>query len=166
MCRRKSFYLFLLLLVFSISVNAQKIAEAQEWKSIVTLKTTRAELENRFGTSGEGWGKGAMLYELEDFNLLVIYSNGCTGDKNADYDVPPDTVLIYTVYLKEKMPLSAMNIDRTKFKKTVYPPGVYLENEDQGVTYRISNDEHWIIKISYRPKKADYKLVCQKKSDK
>lgn len=169
---RKLFYLFLLALVFSISANAQNKAEAQEWKSIVTLKTTRAELENQFGKPSESWGKGQSsgLYKLAYYNLLVNYSKGCTGkpqNGNDEYDVPPETVTHFTVYLKEDLPLSILNIDRTKFEKIIISPiEIVLDSVEEGVNYRISEDEIWAISIYYRPKKADYNLVCQKKSDK
>lgn len=165
MVNRNFFRLILLigLIVLSIEIKAQKEAKEQEWKSIAVLQTTRAEVEKQFGKSAKGWEKGMVLYELEHYNLLVLYSKGCTGKNDEDYNVPLDTVTHFTVYLKKEIPLSIINIDKMKFEKTVLPPNFSLSSMDEGVTYRISADEMWLISIDYYPKKEQYKFKCQKR---
>jgi hypothetical protein len=157
------------LFAISIKVKAQEQIKGQEWKSIVTLRTTRDEVEKRFGKPDESDDSGPVkLYKLENYNLLVNYAHGCNNTEKSDYNVPQNTVTHFTVYLKfgKKIPLTALNIDKTKFEKTVLPSETYLSNNDEGVSYRISEDEVWVISIDFYPKKEDYKLNCSKLSKK
>lgn len=173
MLNRKTFLLILLagIIVFISNVKGQQQTERQEWKSIRILHTTRLQVEKQFGApTDDREFKFQSLYKQKDYNLLVYYNKRCTSSEDINnYDVPPDTVKYLIVYLKKPMLLSAFNIDIknldiTKFEKTMEPQGRYLNDIDENVTYRLSdNDETSVISIDYRPKKEDYKLNCAKR---
>jgi len=84
-------------LLLSIWVTAVMLASpnAQQWRSIVPLHSTRSDVERLLGPAE---GKALSVYQLENEVVSVQFSEeSCDEKKNQGWNVPRDTVIIVTV---------------------------------------------------------------------
>jgi hypothetical protein len=135
-------------------------SQAQQWRKIIPLHSTRADVERLLGPSDD---KGLDVYKLEDEVVIIQYSEvPCNKDNNQDWNVSPDTVINVIVSPRSKQSFSDLPIDKTKFKKKDDPhlPGIsYYVDEDAGITYEVSIIGT-VMYVSYGPKAKDTHLRC------
>jgi hypothetical protein len=136
-------------------------ALAKEWRGLVPLRSTRADVERLLGTPPAGRNyPDAVVYHTENEEVLVRYSTGRCIEK---WDVPRDTVLFIHVFPKNKPRFIDLKIDTSKYKKI--PAGDYLDvssydNEEEGFELEVNTVEGLVhIFIYYPPAKAS-KLRC------
>jgi hypothetical protein len=94
--------------------------------------------------------------------VFVVYSSGtCNSGETSGWNVSPDTVIRFTVYPKSRPKLSALKIDKRKFKVTEDQelPGVfYYINEEEGMGFSVEND--LVDSFFYMPSIKDSKMHC------
>lgn len=142
-----------------LTVAAASLTQAQEWRKIVPLQSTRADVEQLLGSGGKSYG---IVYELETGNLSIEYSTGpCRGDKREGWNVPEDTVISYSFSAKVKQRFADLKFNRKKFKKVKdrhVPVIDYYVNVEEGVMYEVQNGE--VNYIEYYPSRAYNHLYC------
>ena len=73
-----------------IIINALT-ANAQDWRQIAPLKTTRMEVERLLGPSKEVY---VAEYRLEEESLFIEYASGpCRPDRKGGWNVAKDVVI-------------------------------------------------------------------------
>src|SRR5215475_646532 len=69
---------------------------AQNWRQLMPLHSTRAEVEHLLGVTHQAY---SAQYQLKDGSLFIEYSSGpCRKEREGGYNVPIDVVirLIFT----------------------------------------------------------------------
>lgn len=131
----------------------------KEWRSIVPLHSTRADVERVLG-SGTNWCKCA--YYLDDMNVFINYSSGdCKSGGSGGWDVPADTVLKITVVPKPSPRLSDLKIDENRFEKqTGHIEGnILYVDEEEGFSIEVSGG--MVRAFVYGPDAKDKHLRCR-----
>src|SRR5437879_13417796 len=88
----------------------------KEWRGIVPLKSSRADVERLLGQPS-----GPLpTYYLSDSSVTFWYAHCRCGDKckNDDWNVPPDTVTGIYVEVKGVVRLADFGLDLSQFIKT------------------------------------------------
>lgn len=139
--------LFALLLL-----DPNSVVNAQAWKKLVPLQTTRAEVEATLGPAGEGF---EVTYQLRDGNLSIEYSSGpCTSGQKGGWDVPKDVVISFLFSPRYPKKRSELRLDSRKFRKVInehLPSITYYINDEDGITYSYSK-EKWTTLNTAQPK--------------
>jgi len=133
----------------------------QNWRSIVPLKTTRAEVEAILGSGDDDY---LAIYKLKEGNLSIEYSSGpCRADRKGGWNVPDGIVITVFFSPKEKRSLSDLRVDRRKLRKVVdrHVIGIiYYVDDKHGITYSIEDGK--VEYIEYGPTKKQQKVACPK----
>jgi hypothetical protein len=141
-----------ILLLVSIILGISHCCSAQEWKKIVPLKTTRAEVEAILGTAQ---GDYSAIYQLKEGSLFVEYSSGpCRPERKGGWNVPENVVVSLGFSPRYKKRVKDMKLDPKRFRKVVdnHVLGViYYINDEDGITFEIQEGK--IDSIDYRPQK-------------
>jgi hypothetical protein len=149
------------LLCASMILYINCIAHAKEWRGIVPLRSVRAEVEKLLGHASGGC---KCTYSLEDANVSIVYSEGnCEDGGTGGWNIPPDTVIQFTVYPKIKPRFSEFKIDENKYKKTEdreLENVVYFSDEEEGFTIEVVNSV--VTSFSYGPRAQDCNLRCSR----
>jgi hypothetical protein len=127
---------------------------AQEWRKLVPLKSTRADVEKLVGPAGESYG---LVYELADGNLAVEYSTGPCRPDRGGWNVDENTLLSLHFSPKVKQRVVDFKIDRRKFKEEIdqHSNGFvryYINNRD-GIMYEVQQGE--VGYVEYYPPSKD-----------
>jgi hypothetical protein len=131
-------------------------ARGKEWRGIVPLKSTRADVERLFGKENE-----LGRYQFEDERAYIFYSDGpCGGvyqglkkDK-CECLVPDGTVLSIHVTLEVSRKFSSLKIDSRLYERQLIRPGTPIyaySNSTEGVVYRVDESADDIIAVEYLP---------------
>ena len=143
----------ILIIVFTMS------AQAKEWRGIVPLKSTRADVERLLGKPN-----GLGRYQFDDERAYIYYSEGvCARGDDCSCLVPKDTVLNIFVTLEVEMKFSDLKIDRRGYQRTKsahLPTVVSHSNEEEGIIYTVDEDE--VTEITYLPSGKDCREVVRK----
>jgi hypothetical protein len=120
--------------------NSQRTVGIQNWRSIVPLKTTRAEVEAILGRSDDAY---MAIYKLKEGNLSIEYSSGpCRADRKGGWDIPDGVVISVFFSPNEKPRLSDLKVDRRKLRKVIdrHVIGIiYYVDDKHGITYSIED---------------------------
>ncbi len=132
---------------------------AQDWRSIVPLKTTRSEVEALLGQNDSDY---MAIYNLNDGNLSVEYSSGpCRPDRKGGWNVAENVVVSLYFSPKVKRRWSDLKLDRKKLRKVVdtHVGGViYYINDEDGVVYEIQSGK--VDSVEYGASKKHAHLRC------
>lgn len=138
-------------------------SQAQGWRGIVPLHSTRADVERLIGSPMMPNG---ITYDLKNERVNVVYSDGgCAKGQPSEWNVPPDTVIGITVYPQTKLMLSDLRIDLNRFEKFINPhnPDSVSYNNEEGISIGTrSNGE--VIVVQYLPAAKDSYLRCPNSS--
>lgn len=153
----------LLFAILALGVFQQHVF-ATEWRRIVPLRSTKADVERLLGKPNE-----LGLYQLNGESASVIYSDGpCEGlyrpleKDNCKCVVAKDTVLSIFVEPKQGLKFSRLRLDKSKFIRTaiVSGPGLYsYSNRTDGIIYTVDESDDEVIDIEYLPTVADCQRV-------
>src|SRR3954464_4038317 len=81
----------------------------KEWRGIIPLHSTRADVERLIGLPTS---PGGSEYSLKDEHVVILYSGRpCEKDKRDGLNVAPDTVLTITVSPRKEQTISNLNLD-------------------------------------------------------
>jgi hypothetical protein len=150
-----------------VMLSAAPLSPAKEWRGIVPLHATRANVERRFGKPRAG----SNMYEFKTERAYVVYSDGsgCAKESESEWNVPRDTVLSIIVTPKVTMRFSALNIDLKRYKKDKdpeVPTHVYYKDKEAGRTYEVfeggGKDDGLILHIEYGPSAKDSRRRCNR----
>lgn len=127
------------------------VGQAREWRGIVPLHSTRADVEKLLGPPPPPPEDGSMLYELSKLRSIYFLDEGeiyivfaekrLLGDAPCPEAVPADTVLLIQVTPKKALLRSDMKLDEKKLKKfePAVPPNSGFEgyvDEEDGISFR------------------------------
>jgi hypothetical protein len=156
------------------------IAQAKEWRGIVPLQSTRADVERLLGPSTDDPNnKGIYIrtYRTDEEIVSVLYSDTplCNGYLLRGYRVPEWTVISITVRAAP-FPFSDLKLDSSKYKETSggdTPDFSYFTDEDEGVSYEVqwrsvakgADDKdreriRFVNSVTYGPRAKDKHLLC------
>ena len=138
---------------------------AEGWHGIVPFITQRPEVEKILGAPMESC-ENSCHYQNHDDQIFIRYAAEPCSNENK-WTVSKGTVIEISVNHGNQPKLSALKLDSRKFKRTDDPElnGCYhYENEQQGITYHVSDKgrvtaTHWIGTAE-----QDRKLRCSPRS--
>lgn len=151
--------LFLLILI--------QPCEAQEWKGLQVLHSTREDAERLLGKPLKGRIKGFGRYETKEERVDIWYAHGrCRQTDELVYRVPVNTITKIHLDLRKKMPISFMKEEIKNYTKWEQPFNTsifsYL-SKDETKLIEIFVDKFGqedIIAIEYLPSIKNKKLLC------
>ena len=149
-------------ILLSVVVFAVETSHAKSWRGIVPLKSTRADVERLLGKPNQ-----LGRYQFEKERAYIHYKNGpCSvGDDSCECFAPNDTVVEIYVELEDWFKFSTLNIDKSKFTKSVYPEDRNLavySNDDAGIIYVVSQRHGDVMTIQYLPSAKDCTELSKK----
>ena len=147
-------FLVLLLVLCGVTVNAEP------WRGIVPLKSTRSDVERLLGKPQPGGIDSYVTYKLETEEVRVVYADRklCSRPDRCDCRVPDDTVLHIVVRLKTTIKFSSLELDKSNFHPIVNPENannVAYSNSEVGVMYVISKRDDLVLYVQYGPTLKD-----------
>jgi hypothetical protein len=143
--------------VLLISFN---FSYAQGWRGITPLHSTREDVERLIGPPMEPRGE---IYDLEDERINIAYSSGtCDPRYPYGWNVPPGTVIGIEVHPKKKLPIAALQLDLSKYKKSEPGgiPGVVYYSDETGIHVETTYSREDVESIQYVPAARDSHLRC------
>ena len=134
-------------------------SEAQHWRGIRPLHSTRDEVERLIGQPME---RNSGIYALQGERVNISYSDTqCTKGWPYGWDVPVGTVTAITVFPQPKPKLADLAVDISKSKKYVDPSGViHYNNDDVGFSVAVDPKDYEVEVIEYYPAANDAELRC------
>lgn len=140
------------------------LANAQEWRKIVPLKSTRADVERLLGSKEKSYG---IVYELTSGVLSIEYSSGpCRKDRRGGWNVPEGIVISYSFSPKNKQRENDLKLTRRKFRRVVlsHTGGItYYINDVDGIMYVTQQGK--VDSVEYYPPKKYRHLYCGDPAD-
>ena len=148
-----------LLALCSVVLMAAVSANAQHWREIVPLKSTRADVERLLGPNEKSYG---VIYELNSGALSIEYSSGpCRKDRRRGWNVPEDVVINFRFAATHKPQQTDLKLNRKTYRRVVdtHTGGViYYINDKDGVMYEVQRGTVQSVEF-YPPKRYQY-LHC------
>ena len=152
--------LFLLFMILANRFNAN----GQDWRQIVPLKSTRADVERLLGSTT---GAYFSEYELKQGSLFIEYSSGpCKPERKSGWNVPRDVVVMVHFTPKHRTRIADLKLDPQKFRRIVDEHvigALYYVNDEEGITYAVQRGK--IDFVEYHPAKRDEHLYCGDRPD-
>ncbi|HEU4837635.1 MAG TPA: hypothetical protein VFS90_24610 [Pyrinomonadaceae bacterium] len=153
----------MLLLVFMI-VTQRHDTNRQDWRQIVPLQSTRADVERLLGSTKEVY---FAIYKLKEGSLFIEYSSGpCRPGRKGGWNVPENVVVSVSFSPKHGKRISSLKLDPNKFRKVIdqHVGGiVYYINDDEGIMYQVQSGK--VDTIEYGPAKKHEHLYCGDTAD-
>jgi hypothetical protein len=146
-------------------ITVAGVSQAKEWRGIVPLHSTRADVERLLGKPNAKYDR----YDIENEEATFFYSKGrCVNG----WDVPLDTVIDIAVTFKQPRRLADLKLDLTRYARNRDPhvtSHVYYANRDEGVRYVVYEEEGEsngkILTVYYESTTDDVlTLYCRKSS--
>jgi len=155
-------------LVFASLLTVPMIGHAKEWRGIIPLHSTRADVERLLGPALKDSNDRVTRHETENEEIRVQYSTGepCGTGWPGVWRIPAGTVVTISVYPKKEVRFSELRLDESQYRKTDNeghgPPYFYYTNEEEGIQYEVT--QGLVIAIIYLPASRDDNLRCPKKN--
>lgn len=156
----------LLLLTFAL---LPQTAWSKDWRGIVPLKSTRADVERRFGKPDK-WGG----YDVKNERVSFEYGGGpckgiylALGKDNCKCLAAEDAVMSIFVEPKVTRRISDLKLDMTKYRRapvSPFPQTFVYENEADGIVYTVDESEDELMHITYYPSSADCQDIIAKRA--
>jgi hypothetical protein len=141
-------------LIFAGYVNAEP------WRGIIPLKSTRSDVERLLGKPLPGNMNFYVTYKLESEEVRVRYADKslCTRKDECECHVPDDTVVNVVVRPKSTINFSVLALNKSKFHTIVNPENannVAYSNSDAGLMYVVSKRDDLVLYLQYGPTAKD-----------
>ena len=153
--------LFLPFLMLANLINVK----GQDWRHLVPLKSTRADVERLLGPTKEPY---FAVYHLKEGFLDIEYSSGpCRPERKGGWNVPKDVVVTLHFTPERTMRIADLKLDPKKFRKIVDDHvigSMYFVNDEDGITYAVQSRK--VVFVEYHPTKRDEHLYCGDHVDK
>jgi len=150
--------MFALLLTFSLN------SQAEPWRGITPLKSTRVDVERLLGKPLPGDVSSLAVYRLQVGEVHFRYALGrlCREAASCECRVPDDTVIEVSVESKVKPKFSTLKIDKSvldRFPLVENTSIMIYHNSEAGLTYSVSEKHDQILSVQYGPAKKDCENV-------
>jgi hypothetical protein len=145
-----------------ITLILTQISEARDWRGLVPLRSTRAEVERLLGPPGQS---SSNVYLTESERISITYA-----ERPCDFgwQVPLGTVISFSVYPKNPSALAALKLDERKYEKrrdihieTLY----YYINQEEGINYTVDSGKGMVTGVEYYPSAKDNNRRCSTVKD-
>ena len=154
------------LIIFLLSPTLFLVSntEAQGWRGILPLHSTRADVERLLGPPSEQLAAYSVRYRTPDATVVIDYAQGLPcgiGEKYSQWRVPRNTVESIFITPRMGSPLSQLRIDKTKYKERSgghRPDDIYYVNEQGGESLRVFQNQ--VMEITYSASASDEHLRC------
>lgn len=132
-------------------------SSAQGWRGLVPLHSTREDVQRTIGNPTD------YYYSLRNETVLIDFSSGsCKEAANEDsYKVPAGTVTRIMVIPKSELPLKTLNVDITRYKKSVdgeIKEHVFYYKEGGGESIEVFDGK--VQSLTYTPLASEASLKC------
>jgi hypothetical protein len=134
----------MLITSFLIMVTMVSPSQSQDWRKIIPLQSTRADVERILGKP-EKDSPTDSYYKFKDGRLLIWYSSKPCEGSSGGWRVPPDTVTDISFSYSDPQPRFAeLKLDKSKYKRVT--EGDYLDfmayrNEEEGISYSVKAEQ-------------------------
>lgn len=160
----------LLFATMALVVLAQD-SMAKDWRGIVPLKSTRADVERLLGKPNE-----LGVYQFDNERASIDYSLGeCGGlyrpleKDNCKCMLAKDTVLSVYVEYEIRPSFSALKIDRRKYTRSpiVSGPDMFsYSNRTEGLIYTVDESDDKLMEVVYLPAAKDCENLLSRNAPK
>jgi len=135
------------------------ISQAQGWRGIKPLHSTREDVERLIGPPMR---PNDGIYDVKEGRVSISYADvPCTKGWPYGWNVKPGTVIDITIYPQPRPQLAELPIDISKSTKYVDPSGViHYNNDDEGFSVAVGPAEYEVRVIEYYPVTSDRNLRC------
>lgn len=156
-----------IIVITFVIVFASINSDAKDYEGIVPLKSTRTDVERKFGLPEKGKAiNGVALYRLYDRRITFYYLKAsCARSENCECFVPVNTVIKIIVVFEENESFSELRLDKTKFERNVSPRDsnrVTYYDEVEGIIYAVDEAGDDIESVEYLPSKKNCDEVLSK----
>jgi hypothetical protein len=140
-------------------VSIVVVTQAQGWRGIVPLHSTRLDVERLIGPPMQN----GITYDLKSERVTIGYSDGaCAKGQSSEWNVPLNTVITITIYPQTKVMLVDLRGDLARFEKYVNPndPEIISYKNDEegiGISARLTGE---VIVVRYFPPAKDRNMRC------
>jgi len=147
------------------NVQSQPLVSPNAWRSLVPLKSMRADVEQLLG-SAKGFLAGSYHYETKAEKVRVVYSEGaCKPSLEGQWNVPADTLLSITVFPQTTVLVSSLRLHKGTYSRSqeTHPDNwLYYVSPEKGVMVHAmqNNGCEEVMSITYRPNKKDEGWRC------
>lgn len=131
------------------------VCAAKEWRGIVPLRSTRADVDRLLGQPFRQSPADAS-YDVKDARVLVTFSEGVCNKWPFDWDVPAGTVEEIHVYPGEDLPLSELKLDK-RFREALdaHHGSIRYMDEEAGFHVVSHESDRKVHIFSHYPAAAD-----------
>ena len=148
-------------LIFMTLVITQ-ISQVGDWRGIVPLRSTRADVERLLGRPVEG---SSHLYQTANERISITYSQ-----RPCDYDwqVPLGTVINISVHSMNPPAFAALKLDERGYEKRrdVHLESLfYYVNQEKGINYTVDTAAGVVTGVEYFPSAKDNSRRCSRPKD-
>ncbi len=142
---------------------AAALSNAKEWRGIVPLHSTRADVERILGPAKEPAKQHVSVHETENEVVLVEYAAGppCGTNGSSIWQVPRGTVIGLTVSPKQQLRFADLHIDVSKYKITDggHVPGyTYYTDKKEGIQFEVT--QGLVMSTTFFPAAKENHLRC------
>ena len=135
------------------------ICFAKDWRGIVPLKSTRAEVEQKLGKPTEGSNSSYYYYRFPNELVVISFQVDPCEDCGLGWNVAAGTVTSIAIiprrYLKKPVVSS-------KFQVAIASAGlIYYANPDEGLTIETFNGK--VTGLFYEPTQEQSHIHCQRR---
>jgi len=164
-----------IIIISALLLSVAETCSSKDWKGIVPLKSTRAEVERVLGPSAD---PVLSIYYLRKEIVSVEYSkyscnqgpvvSGWPVPPSPQWNVPPDTVIAIRVAPREEVRLSNLSINLESFKKVRgdedMPTHFFYIDEEEGfgieIFANLDGEGETVRSYIYQPGIKDKPLQC------
>lgn len=138
------------------------VGHAKEWRGIVPLQSTRADVERILGGPGNS---DHYQFDAERVHVNYASEEKCNPVNGCLCLVPKDTVISIYVQLEVEMRFSTLKIDKKEYEKFVSvkdPNLVSYANYKEGIIYSVNEERDDVEAIEYLPSAKDCQDVMRR----
>jgi uncharacterized metal-binding protein len=141
---------------------------AKEWRGIIPLKSTRADVERLLGKPNQ-----LGRHDIQNERASIWYSEGpCESNyglakANCECLVAKDTVLRIGITLDSPVKVSKLGIDKKKYQRTsihAYRRTATYSDFTEGIVYTIRESDNTVTNIDYLPSARDCEEVVRSRT--
>lgn len=139
--------LFCLLVPFSFAREMQ----AREWRGIVPLHSTRADVVRLFGSSCSE-GEGRCMFRVGNEQVLIVFSSVRSEFHACEKELPHDTVLLVQVEFVTPVSFGSLKVNKKNFRTfdPSTPPNIgYKGYIDEKEGLLIKTYKGKVLQLSY-----------------
>jgi len=137
-----------------LTISAIQV-QAEAWRGIVPLKSTRADVERLLGKPGE---HGRYQFTNERAYIAYAGTGQCAKVNGCLCKVSEDTVISIYVELEAEMSFSGLKLDKKRYTRVISrqdPTTATYSNEAIGIIYTVDEKDDDVTAIEYLPTASD-----------